>query len=90
MKTLLIIDDHDIVRSGLPSLLGKSWQILGTAASLDEAKKLFKSLDNAPDLILLDLQLGNEWGLDIIGDKSFGRGKFPLYLFFLFMMTLPI
>jgi len=82
MKTLLIIDDHDVVRSGLSLLLGKSWQILGTAATLDEAKKLFKSLDNAPDLILLDLQLGKEWGLDIIGDKSFGRGKFPPVLVF--------
>jgi DNA-binding NarL/FixJ family response regulator len=82
MKTLLISDDHDVVRSGLSLILGKSWQILGTAASLDEAKKLFKSLDNAPDLILLDLQLGKEWGLDIIGDKSFGRGKFPPVLVF--------
>jgi len=82
MKTVVVIDDHDIVRSGLPSLLDKSWQILGTAATLDEAKKLFKSLDNAPDLILLDLQLGKEWGLDIIGDKSFGRGKFPPVLVF--------
>jgi DNA-binding NarL/FixJ family response regulator len=82
MKTLLIIDDHDVVRSGLSLLLGKNWQILGTAASLDEAKKLFKSLDNAPDLILLDLQLGKEWGLDIIGDKSFERGKFPPVLVF--------
>ena len=55
---------------------------MGTAASLDEAKKLFKSLDNAPDLILLDIELGKEWGLDIIGDKSFGRGKFPPVLVF--------
>jgi len=82
MKTLLIIDDHDVVRSGLSLLLGKSWQILGTAATLDEAKKLFKSLDSAPDLILLDLQLGKEWGLDIFDDKSFGRGKFPPVLVF--------
>jgi len=28
-------------------------------------------------LYLLDLELGKEWGLDIIGDKSLGDDKFP-------------
>ena len=82
MKTLVIIDDHEVVRSGLPSLLDNNWQVAGSAATLDEAKELFRSLENPPDLILLDLELGREWGLDIIGDKSFGRGKFPPVLVF--------
>ena len=82
MKTLVIIDDHDVVRSGLTAMLDKNWQVMGTAATLDEARKLFRSLDNPPDLILLDLELGKDWGLDIIGDKSFERGKFPPVLVF--------
>ena len=77
MKTVVIIDDHDVVRSGLTAMLDKNWQVLSTAATLDEAKKLFRSLDNPPDLILLDLELGKEWGLDIIGDESLGSGIFP-------------
>jgi len=77
MKTVVIIDDHEMMRSGLAARLENHWQIAGSAASLEEAKKLFKSLDNTPDLILLDIELGKEWGLDIIGDKSLGNGKFP-------------
>jgi DNA-binding NarL/FixJ family response regulator len=82
MKSLVIIDDHEVVRSGLTALLDKNWQIAGSAATLDEARELFRSLENPPDLILLDLELGKEWGLDIIKDKSFGKGKFPPVLVF--------
>jgi len=77
MKTVVIIDDHEMMRSGLAARLENHWQIAGCAASLEEAKTLFKNLTNAPDLILLDIELGKEWGLDIIGDKSLGNGKFP-------------
>ena len=77
MKTVIIIDDHEMMRLGLAARLENHWQIAGEAASLEEAKTLFKSLTVAPDLILLDIELGNEWGLDIIGDKSLCNGKFP-------------
>jgi len=40
-----------------------------------------KSLADRPDLILLDLELGKEWGLDIIGDKTLRNGKLPPRLF---------
>jgi len=76
MKTVVIIDDHEIVRSGIAALLENHWQIAGSAASLEEARTLFKNLTNAPDLILLDIELGKEWGLDIIGDTSLSNGKF--------------
>jgi len=82
MKTVVIIDDHEMMRSGLAARLENHWQIAGEAASLEEAKTLFKSLTIAPDLILLDIELGKEWGLDIIGDKTFGKGKFPPVLVF--------
>jgi DNA-binding NarL/FixJ family response regulator len=77
MKTVVIIDDHEIMRSGLVARLENNWQILGSAASLEEAKTLFKRLDKAPDLILLDIELGKEWGLDIINDKTLFSCKFP-------------
>jgi len=77
MKTVVIIDDHEMMRSGLAARLENHWQIAGEAASLEDAKTLFKRLTDAPDLILLDIELGKEWGLDIIGDKSLGNGKFP-------------
>jgi DNA-binding NarL/FixJ family response regulator len=30
-----------------------------------------------PDIVILDIELGKEWGLDIIADKTFGKGNFP-------------
>jgi DNA-binding NarL/FixJ family response regulator len=82
MKTVVIIDDHEMMRSGLTARLENHWSIAGEAASLEEAKKIFESLTDAPDLILLDIELGNEWGLDIIGDKSLGKSKFPPVLIY--------
>jgi DNA-binding NarL/FixJ family response regulator len=70
MKTVVIIDDHEMMRAGLVSRLRERWRIIGEAASLEEAKALLAGLEKAPDLILLDLELGKEWGLDIIKSKS--------------------
>jgi len=53
MKTVVIIDDHEMMRSGLAARLENHWQIAGEATSLEEAKTLFGRLNNAPDLILL-------------------------------------
>ena len=80
MKTVIVIDDHEMMRAGLAARLKGRWRIAGDAASLEEAKTLFASLAKAPDLILLDIELGSEWGLDIIKEKSFFNslyGKIP-------------
>ena len=66
MKTVVIIDDHEIIRAGLAARLEGRWIIAGEAGSLKEAKALFARLTEAPDLILLDIELGEDWGLDIL------------------------
>jgi len=53
MKTVIIIDDHELMRTGLITLLRNNWQIAGSAATLEEARAIFKSLDNPPDLVLI-------------------------------------
>ena len=66
IPTMIIIEDHPFMRDGLASYFNGTgrWQVMGTAADIDEAKKLF---DNTQvDLLLLDLQLKDGWGLDII------------------------
>jgi len=60
MKTVVIIDDHEMMRSGLAARLENRWHIAGSAASLEEARILFESLTKAPDLVLLDIELGKE------------------------------
>ena len=61
---LLLVDDHEVVRIGLRTLLGRNTRIqvvgeAGTAASaLTEAVRL------KPDVVLMDLRLPDESGVD--------------------------
>ena len=63
---IIIIEDHPIMREGLASyFLGTGrWQVLGAVSNIQDAKKLLSC--TAANLILLDIQLENGWGLDII------------------------
>jgi len=66
MKSLIIIEDHPIMRSGLAAFFESTgrWQVKETASNLNEAKKLFVNV--TADAALLDIQLDDRWGLDII------------------------
>lgn len=62
---LLIIDDHEILREGVRSLLAKvrpEWQICGEGINGEEAISLTQSLN--PDLILLDISMPGVSGLE--------------------------
>jgi len=63
---LLIIEDHPIMREGIASYFEKTgrWQISGKASSVEEAKKIF--LSEKIDVALIDIQLDDGWGTDII------------------------
>lgn len=74
---VLVIDDHRSILWGLERLIESSkseMRVVGTATNCGDALKLIEKA--APDLILLDLGLGNENGLDAIPDliaKSHAR-----------------
>jgi len=71
MKTVVIIEDHIMIRAGLSAQLEGRWHIAGETASLKETEALFTRLEKAPDLVLLDIELGKDWGLDILNAKFF-------------------
>jgi DNA-binding NarL/FixJ family response regulator len=59
---LLIADDHEVVRSGLVTLLaGTDVTIVGQASSGEEAVKL--ALEKKPDVVLLDIRMSEVDGL---------------------------
>lgn len=60
MIRIVIADDHPVVRAGLRAVLDVAGDIdvVGDAATPDEAVALAASLD--PDLVLMDLQFGQE------------------------------
>lgn len=62
MTTILLCDDHAVVRAGLLALLGSApdIEVVGEAGSGEEAVALAAML--RPDVVLMDLQLGE--GID--------------------------
>ncbi len=66
MGSIVIIDDHPIVREGLKTFLGLSNQleVVGEASTADEGLTVVKNTQ--PELVLLDLQLPDDSGLKLI------------------------
>ncbi|SJN37982.1 Two-component system, regulatory protein [Microbacterium esteraromaticum] len=62
MTTVLLVDDHPVVRSGLRAVIdtGDTVQVIGEAATGEEAITLAEHLH--PDVVLCDLRLGD--GID--------------------------
>jgi len=63
---ILIIDDHVIVRAGLRMLIGnqEGMSVVGEAGTRIDALAIADH--EQPDIILLDLDMGNESGLDFL------------------------
>jgi DNA-binding NarL/FixJ family response regulator len=63
---IIIIEDHPVMRKGLADYFAGTgrWQVAGTASTLAEAKELASRV--CADIFLLDIQLEDGWGLDII------------------------
>jgi len=77
LPNIIIIEDHPIMRGGLVSYFTgtRRWNVLGAVSNIEDAKTLLSSpysrhktstLPTAADLLLIDIQLENGWGLDII------------------------
>jgi len=64
MPTVLIVDDHDIVRQGVRHILETEaeWQVVGEATDGKEALRLNKELK--PDLIVMDITMPVMGGLE--------------------------
>ncbi len=69
-KKILIVDDHPFVRQGLRGCIEREpdLSVCGEAACRAEALQLCSGTQ--PHLVLIDLSLGGESGLDLVKDVS--------------------
>ena len=64
-KTIVIVDDHPLVREGLKVIIGRSskFEVVGEAGAAREGLRMAEGLK--PDLVLLDISLPDESGLEL-------------------------
>ena len=63
-KKILIVDDHEVVRLGLKSLLDQypQYEVVSEASSADEAVQKVEEL--LPDIVLMDIRLPGKSGIE--------------------------
>lgn len=64
---VLIVDDHELIRLAIKALLQQEFphiDVIGMAG--DGATAIRLARDSVPDVVLLDLDLGNEYGLNLL------------------------
>jgi DNA-binding NarL/FixJ family response regulator len=77
---LLIVDDHEVVRNGLKSLVaGTDIKVIGEAASGDAAVRL--ALKHKPDVVLLDIRMADGDGLNALGRIKLDQPNLPVLMF---------
>ncbi|RYG10068.1 MAG: response regulator transcription factor [Burkholderiales bacterium] len=66
MKSVYILDDHDIVRFGLEMLISASgmFKLLGSSSNLADGLRQIAALE--PDILISDLSMDDSKGLDTI------------------------
>jgi DNA-binding NarL/FixJ family response regulator len=75
---ILVVDDHPIVRHGLTQLINDEpgLTVCGTAARPVEALEAIRT--RGPDLVVLDLSLGDDSGLELLKKMKIERPDLPV------------
>ena len=74
---ILIVDDHELIRSGLANLLTQhKYDVVAEAATSSQALALINT--HKPEIVLVDINLGSSSGIDLIKEmkKSGSKSKF--------------
>jgi DNA-binding NarL/FixJ family response regulator len=64
MTSVVIVDDHHLFRAGVRAELDGLVEVLGDAATLEEAIRLI--VEAEPDVVLLDVQMPGGGGVEVI------------------------
>ena len=66
MTRILLVDDHDLVRAGLKSILesNENFQVVAEKASGEEALEYLQSESALPDVVLMDINMPGIGGIE--------------------------
>ncbi len=63
-NTVVLVDDHQMFRTGVKAELGDTVEIVGEAGDVDEAVSVIKAVK--PDVVLLDVHLPGGGGIEVL------------------------
>jgi DNA-binding NarL/FixJ family response regulator len=77
-RRVMIVEDHPVVRVGLQLMIDDEpdLEVCGGAESLKDATQMVKKLK--PDVVVLDIALGDGSGLDLIKEIQTTRPELPI------------
>ena len=75
--SIVLVDDHDLVRTGVRAELGETVHVVGEAVDVADAVDVI--VETSPDVVLLDVHLPSGTGADVIAAVA-ARGLSPKFL----------
>jgi two-component system response regulator NreC len=64
MIRVMLVDDHDVVRTGFKALLGSCEDMEVVAEASDGAEAITRAVEEQPDVILMDISMSNMDGFE--------------------------
>jgi two-component system response regulator LytT len=82
MKKVLIVDDSHIVRPNLKKIIDSIEGIELYDEAEDYQSAIEKIVDETPDILILDINLGEQSGIDILYKIKSGLNSKPIVIMF--------
>jgi len=80
MISILVADDHAVVRNGLKQIVGDTPDIVVAAEASNGQEALNKALEGDYDVVLLDITMPDRSGLDILKEIKSQKPKLPVLI----------
>lgn len=79
--SILVVDDHEIVREGIRRIVGRHFKNCGITEAASHAQAMEKVFATEFDLIICDLALGGRGGIDLIQEISTLKRELPVLVY---------
>ena len=73
-RRILIVDDHPLLRRGLGALIDNEPDLMVCVAAVTHREALAAIATSRPDVVIVDLSLGDGDGLTLVRDIRFTEG----------------